>query len=321
MTGRGTLAALRDRSFADDEPVKLSICCIAFNHAAFIQQCIDGFLDQRCDFRIEVVIYDDASTDQTADIIRDYAAKHPTIFRTILMQDNQFSKGVNPYFGYVFPAARGEYLAICDGDDYWTDPAKLAKQVTVLEAEPGIALTFGTVRGVDESGAEVSYTGSLKRDLTSDELKTGPSINTLTSCFRNIYRGGSVSLYIRTATIGDLMVWAMLGYHGGARFMPDLAPASYRLRAGGLMSMQARDRQIMMTVVAQMHVAGYHAEQGDISAFDDAMLAMTKQYNAGAPGALHYKTAMPASLRVRLVRWRKTFTTWRKTTLRRVRKR
>ena len=312
MTAPPALPALRDRSFAADEPVRLSICCIAYNHAAFILQCLDGFLDQRCDFRVEVVIYDDASTDGTAAIIADHAARHPTIFRTILMQDNQYSKGVNPYFGHVFPAARGDYLAICDGDDFWTDPGKLARQVAVLDAEPDVALTFGPVRGVDGTGADVPYKGGIRHDLSPQELKAGPPINTLTSCFRNIFGNAPVSLFARSATIGDIMVWAMLGYHGGARYLPDLLPANYRLHAAGLISMQGRERQIMMTAVARLHIAAYHAEQGEVQAHDAAMLDAVDNYNLIGPGRLGYRSAVAAPLRTRAIRWRKSFTRWRK---------
>jgi len=74
-----------------------------------------------------------------------------------------------------------------------------------------LALTFGPVRGIDEAGGYAPYRGGIERDLTTQELKAAPAINTLTSCFRNIYRGAPVPLYVRTSTIGDLMVWAMLG--------------------------------------------------------------------------------------------------------------
>lgn len=311
--------ALRDRNFDPAEPVAVSICCITFNHEAFIAQCLEGFLDQCCDFRVEVVIYDDASTDRTAAIIREYASRYPTVFRTILMEQNQFSKGVNPYFGHVFPAAHGEYLAICDGDDYWTDPNKLSRQVAVLAAEPTIALTYGPVRGVDESGAEVPHKGGIRRDLTADELKVGPPINTLTTCFRNIFRDKPVSLYIRTSPIGDMTVWAMLGYHGAARYLPDLPLANYRLHAGGMLSMQGRERQVFLTALAKMHIAAFHAEQDDALAFDDTMLSMTAQFNSGARSALWFKPGTPAPFSVKLRRLRKRFTQWRKSTLRRFR--
>lgn len=312
MTSQQAIPALRDRVFETDEPVKLTICCIAFNHESFVAQCLEGFLDQRCDFRVEVLIYDDASSDRTAAIIDDYAKRHPTIFRTILMQENQYSKGVNPYFAHVFPAARGDYLAICDGDDYWADPDKLARQAAVLNAEPETALTFGPVRGVDASGAEVPYQGGVQHDLTPAELKAAPPINTLTACFRNIYRGPPVSLYVRTSTIGDLLVWAMLGYHGRARYLPDLLPANYRLHASGLISMQARERQILATVIARFHIAAYHSEMGDAGAHDVAMMDALSYYNLIGPGALRYYRSGSTPLGLRLKRWRKAFTRWRK---------
>jgi glycosyltransferase involved in cell wall biosynthesis len=104
--------ALRDMAFGPDDPVKVSICSITFNHAPFIRDCLEGFLDQVRDFRVEVVIHDDASTDGTADILRDYATRYPQVFRMILQTENQWSKGVNPYYAYVFPQARGEYIAL-----------------------------------------------------------------------------------------------------------------------------------------------------------------------------------------------------------------
>lgn len=321
------LPALRDRTFDADDPVKVSICCIAFNHESFIADCLEGFLDQRAEFRIEVVIYDDASSDRTQAIISDYAARHPSIFRTILMRDNQYSKGVNPYFAYVFPAAKGDYLAICDGDDFWSDPNKLARQVAILDTEPGTALTFGRVRGIDDAGMAVpDYLGGVQQDLTLEEMKAAPGINTATTCFRNIFRQGPVSLFARTSTVGDLMVWAMLGYHGRGRFLPDIEPANYRIHAGGLFSMQVRERQCMMVAVGRLHIAAYHAEQGDKIAHDALMRQMVDAYSGALLGSLQFRAATeefpaateksPAATEVRnqskLTRWRKSFTRWRK---------
>jgi glycosyltransferase involved in cell wall biosynthesis len=312
MTDQNTLRPLRDRVFETDEPVKLTICCITFNHEAYVAQCLDGFLDQRCDFRVEIVIYDDASTDRTASIIADHVARHPTIFRAILMQENQYSKGVNPYFTHVFPAARGAYIAICDGDDFWTDSNKLARQASVLDAEPGTVLTFGPVRGVDETGAEVPYKGGVRHDLTPQELKAAPPINTLTACFRNIYGSTPVSLFVRTSTVGDLLVWAMLGYQGAARYLPDLLPANYRIHSSGLISMQGRERAIMMTAIARFHIAAYHFEQSDAAAHDVAMLDAVGNYNLIGRGALKHYRAGSVPVGVQLKRWRKAFTRWRK---------
>ncbi|WP_298922053.1 glycosyltransferase family A protein [uncultured Roseobacter sp.] len=270
---------LRDRSFSDDEPIKLSICSIAFNHRSFIEECLEGFLDQVCDFRVEIVIYDDASTDGTAEIIRSYEKQYPTIIRTILQKDNLYSKGVNPYYGYVIPAARGDYLAFCDGDDFWSDPNKLARQVAVLEAEPDTALTYGRVQAITDEGVIADYKGGAECDLTSSELKAAPSLNTLTACFRNIFRDAPPSLFVRTSTIGDLTVWAMLGYHGGGRFLPDLPPANYRIHASGLISMQNRERQLFMTALTHFHLAAFHHEQADEIARQISIKSTLEYYN------------------------------------------
>lgn len=270
---------LRNRTFYPDEPVTLSICSIAFNQRNFIEQCIEGFLDQVCDFRVEILIYDDASSDGTAEIIREYAERYPTIIRTFLQTVNLFSKGVNPYYGFVLPAARGNYVAFCDGDDFWSDPHKLSRQVAVLNAEPQTALTYGPVRAITSDGVMDDYRGGEKRDLSAAALKAAPPINTLTACFRNIFRDKPLSLFVRTSTIGDLTVWSMLGYHGAGRFLSEMPPANYRIHANGLISMQGSQRAVFMTAIAHMHVAAFHDEQGDSVARNASVKAMLKTYN------------------------------------------
>jgi glycosyltransferase involved in cell wall biosynthesis len=115
---------------------KISICCLAYNHESYIKQCLDGFVMQKCNFTFEILIHDDASKDNTASIIKDYEAKYPDIIKPIYQIENQHSKGVKPTFAFNFPRAQGKYIALCEGDDYWTDPYKLQKQVDFLEANP-----------------------------------------------------------------------------------------------------------------------------------------------------------------------------------------
>ena len=111
----------------------VSICCVTYNHEPYIRQCLDGFMMQKTDFPFEVIIHDDASTDGTADIIREYEARYPGIIKPIYQKENQYSKGVGISETYVYPRAQGKYIAICEGDDYWIDPYKLQKQVDFLE--------------------------------------------------------------------------------------------------------------------------------------------------------------------------------------------
>lgn len=119
--------------------VMVSIHCITYNHEKYIKDALEGFLMQKTDFAYEVIIHDDASTDGTADIIRDYEKKYPDIIKPIYQIENQHSKGVR-----VGPLnlkrARGKYIACCEGDDFWIDPNKLQKQVEYLENHPDCSL-------------------------------------------------------------------------------------------------------------------------------------------------------------------------------------
>lgn len=120
----------------DENKLLVSVCCLTYNHASYIRQCLDGCLMQKTNFSIEILIHDDASTDGTQDIIREYEARYPEIIKPIYQKENQYSKGVKVDLIYNFSRAKGKYIALCEGDDYWTDPLKLQKQVDFLETHP-----------------------------------------------------------------------------------------------------------------------------------------------------------------------------------------
>lgn len=117
----------------NEEQILVSINCITYNHREYIVQCLEGMLMQKTDFKFEILIHDDASIDGTDVVLREYAEKYGDIIRPILQTENQYSKGVDIWNTYQFPRARGKYIAICEGDDYWTDPLKLQKQVDFME--------------------------------------------------------------------------------------------------------------------------------------------------------------------------------------------
>lgn len=123
------------RHWSQPRPPLVSIACTAYNHERYIESTIRGFLSQQTSFPFEILIHDDASTDGTAAVIRAWHEKYPSIIRPILQTENQFSKGVRP-FELLLRQARGRYVATCEGDDYWIEPAKLQKQVGFLEAHP-----------------------------------------------------------------------------------------------------------------------------------------------------------------------------------------
>ncbi|NLO84320.1 MAG: glycosyltransferase [Clostridiales bacterium] len=130
----------------------VSICCAAYNQEQFIGKTLDGFLAQTVDFPIEILIHDDASTDQTPMIIRDYAERYPEMIKPILQTENQYSKGVaiDPTFNYS--RAEGRYIALCEGDDYWCDPMKLQRQVDYMQSHPDCTFCFtnGYIHDVNE---------------------------------------------------------------------------------------------------------------------------------------------------------------------------
>lgn len=112
--------------------VVVSVFCLTYNHEQFIEKCLQGFVMQKTNFKFEVLVHDDASTDNTAAIVSDYAVRYPNIIKPILQKENQYSKGQGITRTILLPLAKGEYLAWCEGDDYWTDEYKLQKQYDFL---------------------------------------------------------------------------------------------------------------------------------------------------------------------------------------------
>ncbi len=129
--------------YEPSEKIMVSISCVAYNHGPYIAQSLDGYLMQKTNFNFEILVYDDVSTDNTREIILDYARRYPDIIKPYFPEENQYSQGkynVEGFFNY--PRAKGKYTAMCDGDDYWTDENKLQLQVDYLEAHPECAMCF-----------------------------------------------------------------------------------------------------------------------------------------------------------------------------------
>lgn len=121
--------------------ILVSISCITFNHEKYIADAIDSFLMQKTNFKYEILIHDDASTDRTAEIIMQYESLYPDLIKPIYQKENQYSKGVLvEYFNHE--RAQGKYIAICEGDDFWTDPYKLQKQTDYMEKHPECSMCF-----------------------------------------------------------------------------------------------------------------------------------------------------------------------------------
>lgn len=117
----------------EKDEILVSVLCQAYNHEASISQCLDGFIMQKTNFKFEILIHDDASTDNTACIIKEYELKYPDLIKPIYQTVNQYSQKKKVFSKIQMPRATSKYMAICEGDDYWTDALKLQKQVDFLE--------------------------------------------------------------------------------------------------------------------------------------------------------------------------------------------
>ena len=208
----------------------VSIVTLAFNHGRYLRQCLDGFVMQITDFTFEVIIHDDASTDDTAQIIREYEEKYPHIFRPIYQIENQYSKGVAIGATYLYPAVRGKYICECEGDDWWTDPYKLQKQADFLEAHPEYSLcctAYGSMRMrdgfvKDEKGTET--------DITMRQLMKKNLIGTQTVMYRKELHQEYMEQVLPVMPkfrMGDIPLWLFMASKGKIRKLADQT-AMYR---------------------------------------------------------------------------------------------
>lgn len=134
----------------------VSVYCMTYNQENTIAQAIEGVLSQETDFPFELIVHDDASTDGTATIVREYAARYPEIIRPIYQTENQFRK-CNLVKTYIHPVSRGAYIAICEGDDYWTDPRKLQMQINHMREDPNCTMCFHAVQQLSRDGELMNY--------------------------------------------------------------------------------------------------------------------------------------------------------------------
>jgi glycosyltransferase involved in cell wall biosynthesis len=129
--------------------IAVTVICLTYNHENYIRKCLDGFVSQKTNFKYEIIVHDDASTDNTANIIKEYAQKYNDKIIPILQTENQFSKKVPIYKTFCLELVHGKYIAITEGDDYWIDPLKLQKQYDALEQNPSCNMCLHKVQRVD----------------------------------------------------------------------------------------------------------------------------------------------------------------------------
>lgn len=129
--------------------VEVSVYCLAYNHEKYIRKTLESFVRQKTNFKFEVFVHDDASTDNTASIIREYEKRYPELFHVIYQTENQYSKGVKIFRTYIYPHIEGKYIATCEGDDYWTDENKLQMEYDYLESHRDCSLVCHAFKKIE----------------------------------------------------------------------------------------------------------------------------------------------------------------------------
>ena len=157
----------------------VSISCITYNHAKYIRSTIEGFLIQKTTFPFEIIIHDDASTDGTDLIIKEYELKYPDLIFPVYQTQNQWSRGIKRILmTFVFPNCKGKYVAFCEGDDYWTDPYKLQKQVDFLEENEDYGLVHTEYDILVEEAEEIKKIACYHH-ITNEVIPVGNVLKAL----------------------------------------------------------------------------------------------------------------------------------------------
>ncbi len=160
-----------------ENDIKVSVICIAYNHQKYIRKCLEGFVTQKTNFAFEVIVHDDASTDETANIIKEYAEKYPNIIKPILQTENQYSKHIQGGIikNFILPKAKGKYVALCEGDDCWLDENKLQTQADYLDAHTDcFCVAHSFVQHKCKTGEDVlTVRSKVDRDFTLEEIVAG----------------------------------------------------------------------------------------------------------------------------------------------------
>lgn len=223
---------------------RVSVCIPTYNHEAYVAQTIDSALSQRTNFAVELIIGEDCSTDGTRKIVVDLANKYPDQISLRLAQTNQ---GAGRNFMDLFSQCRGEYVVILEGDDYWTSPDKLQKQVDALDAHPEWAMCFhpATCDYDDGRPSHLFPEEQTRSEYTIYDLFVKDFMATGAVMFRNRLFG-ELPDWFADVVVGDWTLHLLNAAHGNIGFLPE--PMSvYRIHRGGIFSNQSVEFKIVAT--------------------------------------------------------------------------
>ncbi len=232
-----------------NEEIMVSICCITYNQHDYIAKAIESFLEQKTNFKYEIIIHDDASTDGTTDIIREYEKKYPNLIKPIYQSENQYSKGKKVTM-IAMKKARGKYIAICEGDDYWIDENKLQLQVKYMEKHPKCSLTFHNAYTLDiNTGEKYKMMKKTRRyykylgNYDMSDMAKLDFIPTASLMFRkqDIYK---IPSFYERCIVGDLPLRLILTSFGYCHYIDRIMSMYVRGTGGSATDRFHRDRKL-----------------------------------------------------------------------------
>jgi len=208
-------------SYIDNNKPLVSVCMITYNHENLIKNAIEGILMQKTSFPVELIIGEDCSTDNTRKIVEDYVEKYPEI---IFAQYSEKNLGMINNFLNVLQAARGKYIALCEGDDYWIDPYKLQKQVDLLETKETVSLVATNFLILNEEN-EHKRRVYIPKNITFESLLIKKNvIATLTTCMKSKFVFDylqEINISNKRWPVGDYPLWLYLSLKGEVGIIND----------------------------------------------------------------------------------------------------
>ena len=193
----------------------VSIRCITYNHASYIAQCLEGFLSQETNFPFEIVVHDDASTDDTANIVKKYESEYPKIIKGIYETENQYSKHDDSIDRIMNAYMRGKYIALCEGDDYWCYPHKLQEQVDFLECNSDYsACTHNTLLLNMKKNKELVRYSTEDADLGLEDILERNGWHTSSLVCKSDFLINRPSFCFAQKDVGDFPLSVYLGIRG-----------------------------------------------------------------------------------------------------------
>lgn len=216
-----------------NETPMVSVVCATYNQEAYIRQCLEGIMMQKTSFSFEVLINDDASTDNTASIIKEFEIKYPKHIKPIYQKENQYSKGIKIDPNYNIPRAQGKYIAMCEGDDYWIDELKLQKQFDFMENHPECTMCFHNAEIENNlKDKTISHIQIEDREYFSNELFSNWIVPTASMFFRKDFLDFKI-LTNNNILNGDL-IYILLAAEKGKVYGLSEKMSTYRMHEEGV---------------------------------------------------------------------------------------